>query len=70
MSTFGLGSDSSRRHPLAAIRLGLSNGRLGELNPRVRLISHRSFGFHTATSLIALIYLCCGGIGVELPTRE
>jgi transposase len=61
-----------RRHRdgvLAAIRLGLSNGRLEGLNSRVRLISHRSFGFHSAAPLIALIYLCCGGITIELPLR-
>jgi transposase len=58
-----------RRHRdgvLAAIRLGLSNGRLEGLNSRVRLISHRSFGFHSAAPLIALIYLCCGGITEQL----
>ena len=54
---------------LAAIRLGLSNGRLEGLNSRVRLISHRSFGFHSAAPLIALIYLCCGGINIDLPLR-
>ncbi len=53
---------------LAAIQLGLSNGRLEGLNSRIRLISHRSFGFHTAEPLIALIHLCCGRITVELPT--
>ena len=53
---------------LAAIRLGLSNGRLEGLNSRVRLISHRSFGFHSAAPLVALTYLCCGGITIELPT--
>jgi transposase len=40
-----------RRHRngiLAAIRLSLSNGRLEGLNSRIRLISHRSFGFHSA----------------------
>jgi transposase len=59
-----------RRHRagiLAAIRLGLSNGRLEGLNSRIRLISHRSFGFHSATPLIALVYLCCAGITIELP---
>jgi transposase len=59
-----------RRHRagiLAAIRLGLSNGRLEGLNSRIRLISHRSFGFHSATPLIALVYLCCSGITIELP---
>jgi transposase len=52
---------------LAAIRLGLSNGRLEGLNSRVRLLSHRSFGFHSAAPLIALVYLCCGGLELELP---
>jgi transposase len=52
---------------LAAIRLRLTNGRLEGLNSRIRLISHRSFGFHSAAPLIALIYLCCSGITIELP---
>jgi transposase len=52
---------------LAAIRLGLNNGRLEGLNSRIRLISHRSFGFHSAQPLIALIYLCCAGITIDLP---
>lgn len=50
-----------------AVRLGLSNGRLEGLNSKVRLISHRSFGFHSAAPLIALVYLCCGGIEISLP---
>lgn len=53
---------------LAAIKLGLSNSRLEGLASRVRLISHRSYGFHTAEPLIALIHLCCGRISVQLPT--
>lgn len=53
---------------LNAIRLGLSNSRLEGLASRIRLISHRSFGFHSAEPLIALIHLCCGRISVELPT--
>jgi transposase len=59
-----------RRHRdgiLNAIRLGLNNGRLEGLNSRIRLISHRSFGFHSASPLIALIYLCCTGIVIPLP---
>jgi transposase len=59
-----------RRHRdgiLAAIRLGLNNGRLEGLNSRIRLISHRSFGFHSASPLIALIYLCCTRIVIPLP---
>jgi transposase len=52
---------------LAAIRLGLSNGRLEGLNSKIRLISHRAFGFHSADPLIALVYLCCARIVIELP---
>jgi transposase len=52
---------------LAAIELGLSNGRLEGLNSKIRLISHRAFGFHSADPLIALVYLCCTGITIELP---
>jgi transposase len=54
---------------LNAIRLGLTNSRLEGLASRIRLISHRSFGFHTAEPLIALIHLCCRRISVQLPTR-
>jgi transposase len=52
---------------LAAIRLGLSNGRLEGLNSKIRLISHRSYGLHSADALIALVYLCCTGIVIALP---
>jgi len=59
-----------RRHRdgiLAAIRLGLNNGRLEGPNSRIRSISHRSFGFHSAAPLIALVYLCCTSILIPLP---
>ena len=51
---------------LAAIRLGLSNGRLEGLNSKIRLISHRAFGFHSPEPLIALVYLCCAGVTIQL----
>ena len=54
---------------LAAVELGLSNGRLEALNSKVRLISHRAYGFHSADALIAMIYLCCAGIQITLPHR-
>lgn len=54
---------------LAAIELGLSNGRLEALNSKVRLLSHRAYGFHSANALIAMIYLCCAGIQIPLPHR-
>ena len=52
---------------LAAIELGINNGRLEALNSRVRLISHRAHGFHSADALIAMVYLCCAGITITLP---
>jgi len=52
---------------LAAIQIGISNGRLEALNSRVRLISHRAHGFHSADALIAMVYLCCAGIQIDLP---
>ncbi|MBV9196474.1 MAG: ISL3 family transposase [Solirubrobacterales bacterium] len=52
---------------LAAVRLRLSNARLEGLNSKVRLISHRSYGFHGPDPLISLIYLCAGGVTINLP---
>jgi transposase len=54
---------------LAAVELGISNGRLEALNSKVRLLSHRAYGFHSASALIAMIYLCCAGIQIALPHR-
>jgi transposase len=52
---------------LAAVRLGLTNARLEGLHSKVRLLSHRSYGLHSANALIALIYLCCAGITIDPP---
>ena len=54
---------------LSAIELGLSNGRLEGLNSKIRLLSHRAYGFHSANALTATIYLCCAGIQIDLPGR-
>ena len=43
----------------------LSNGRLEGMNNKIRLLSHRSFGLHSAEALISLVYLCCGGIELQ-----
>jgi transposase len=40
----------------------LNSGRSEGLNGKMRTITRRSFGFHSASSLIALITLCCGRI--------
>ena len=52
---------------LAAIRLGINNGRAEGLNNVVRLITRRAYGFHSAAAAIALVMLCCGPITLRLP---
>ncbi len=47
---------------LAYVRSGLSNGRTEALNGKARTITRRSYGFHSAHGLIALLKLCCSGI--------
>lgn len=61
---------ANRDRILAAVELGLSNSKLEGLNSKIRLINHRGYGHHTAAALIGMIYLCCGGITVELPTER
>jgi len=60
---------ANRERVLAAVELGLSNSKLEGLNSKIRLINHRGYGHHSAAALIAMIYLCCGGITIELPLR-
>ena len=60
---------ANRARILAAVELGLSNSKLEGLNSKIRLINHRGYGHHSAAALIAMIYLCCGGITLELPFR-
>ena len=43
----------------------LTNGRLEGMNNKIRLLSHRSFGLHSAEALISLVYLNCGGLTLE-----
>ena len=44
---------------LAYVSTGLSNGRIEGLNGKIRVITRRAYGFHSAASLIGLIFLCC-----------
>lgn len=61
---------ANRQRILAAIELGLSNSKLEGLNSKIRLINHRGYGHHSATALIAMVYLCCGGLTITLPTER
>jgi len=61
---------ANRDRIIASVELGLSNGKLEGINSKIRLINHRGYGHHTAAAVIAMIYLCCGGITLELPTQR
>jgi transposase len=61
---------ANRERILAAVELGLSNSKLEGLNSKIRLINHRGYGHHSATAIIAMIYLCCGGLTITLPTER
>jgi transposase len=52
---------------LAAIHLGINQGRTEALNNKVRLITRRAYGFHSAKAALALIMLTCGPITLYLP---
>jgi transposase len=60
----------NRDRILAAVELNLSNSKLEGLNSKIRLINHRGYGHHSAEAVIAMIYLCCGGLTIELPTQR
>jgi transposase len=52
---------------LAAIRLAINQGRTEALNNKVRLITRRAYGFHSAKAALALAMLTCGPITLNLP---
>jgi transposase len=55
---------------LAAVRLGINQGRTEALNNKVRLIVRRAYGFHTAEATLALVMLTCGPITLRLPHQH
>jgi transposase len=54
---------------IAAVELGLSNSRLESINAKIQLIQRRGYGFRNLDALTAAIYLCLGGVTVDLPTE-
>jgi len=53
----------------AALRHGLSNARVEQVNTQLRLITRRAFGFHSPHAAIALAMLALGGLCPPLPGR-
>jgi transposase len=63
-------ANTIRRHRdgiLQAIRLGINQGRTEALNNKVRLITRRAYGFHSAKAALGLIMLTCRPITVHAP---
>jgi len=52
---------------LAAIYWGVSNSKLEGINNRIGVLKHRAYGFHSAAALIAMVFLCCSKLPVDLP---
>ena len=55
---------------LTAIRLGINQGRTEALNNKVRLITRRAYGFHSAKAALALVLLTCGPITLQPPHEQ
>jgi transposase len=55
---------------IAAVQLGLSNSRLEGVNSKIRVIQRRGYGHPSPQSLMAMIYLCLGGIDILIPTQR
>ena len=47
------------------VQSGLSNARNEGINSKIRTVTRRAYGFHSASSLISYIILCCSGIYLE-----
>jgi len=53
----------------AAIRHGLSNARVEQVNTQIRLITRRGFGYHSQEAVIALAMLSLSDLCPPLPGR-
>ena len=59
-----------RRHLddiVAYIRWRLTNGLVEGLHNKVRVITRRAFGFHSAAAVIGMITLCCTNLALQPP---
>ena len=45
----------------------LTNGVVEGMNTRMRMVARRAYGFHSARALIAMMFLCLGGIQLHPP---
>ena len=52
---------------LAYLDTRMTNGPVGGINNKLRVIARRAYGFHSPKPLISMLYLCCGGIKLAPP---
>lgn len=52
---------------LAYVSSRRTNAFVEGINNRLRMIARRAFGFHSHSPLIAMLFLCCGGITLSPP---
>ena len=52
---------------MAYIDERLTNGIVEGIHNRLRVIARRAYGFHSPGPLIAMLFLCCGGIELDPP---
>ncbi len=52
---------------LGYIEHNITNGVVEGINGRMRMVARRAFGFHSAPPLMAMLFLCAGGIQLDPP---
>ncbi len=51
----------------AYVRVHLANGIVEGFDNKLRMIARRAYGYHSPPPLIAMLYLCSGGIVLDPP---
>ena len=54
---------------IAAVELGISNGRVEAINNKIKLTVRMAYGFRNLDNLFAMVMLRCSGLEVPLPGR-
>ncbi|MGO5418289.1 transposase [Collinsella sp. LCP19S3_B11] len=54
---------------IAAVELGISNGRVEAINNKIKVTVRMGYGFRNTDNLVALLMLRCGDCQPQLPGR-
>ena len=54
---------------IAAVELGISNGRVEAINNKIKLTVRMAYGFRNFDNLVALVMLRCSNLPIALPGR-